>query len=449
VLITHDAKVAGHADRIIELYDGQIVSDRRTRQRLEKPREFAHKIPARTGLALPSWFEAFHMALLAMRAHRLRTFLTMLGIIIGIASVASVVALGTGGRDRVLSDIRGIGTNTLDIYPGKDWGDERATSIHTLAPADADALAQQPYVEAVTPTVATQVSARFGDVSISASVHGVGGQYFRVHNIDLLRGHTFTEADTRSLAQVTVIDDKTREKLFAHGEDPLGRVIFLKSMPVQVIGVAQAKGDLFGTNQMLNVWIPYTAALGRMLGPVPLRSITVRIRDDAAIGPAAAAVTRLLALRHGRKDFFIFNTDTIRKTIESTTITLTLLVASIAVIALVVGGIGVMNIMLVSVSERTREIGIRTAVGARRRDILQQFLIEAVLVCLIGGALGILLALAIGFLYSHFATNFPMIFSVSSIVAAILMSTLIGIAFGYLPARHAASLDPVEALARE
>jgi macrolide transport system ATP-binding/permease protein len=450
VLITHDAKVAGHADRIVELRDGEIVSDHRARQTLGEPREFTIRMPARTGRAVPSSLEALHMVVLAMRAHRLRTFLTMLGIIIGIASVASVVALGTGGRERVLSDIRGIGTNTLDIYPGKDWGDERAASIHTLTPADADALAQQTYyVEAVTPTVATQASARFGDVSVNAFVNGVGDQYFRVHNTEVLRGHTFTEADTRNLAQVAVIDDKTREKLFTSNENSLGQVIFLKSMPVEVIGVVKPKGDMFGTNPMLNVWIPYTAARGRLLGPVPLRSITARIRDDAPMERAVDAVTQLLLARHGRKDFFIFNADTIRRTVESTTATLTLLIASIAVISLVVGGIGVMNIMLVSVTERTREIGIRMAMGARQRDILQQFLIEAVLVCVIGGVLGVGLALTIGFIYSHLSTNFPMIFSASSIVASLAVSTLIGIAFGYLPARRAAQLDPIEALARE
>jgi macrolide transport system ATP-binding/permease protein len=239
-----------------------------------------------------------------------------------------------------------------------------------------------------------------------------------------------------------VIDDNARQKLFTHGENPPGQVIFLGKMPVRVIGVGSAKGSPFGVNSSLNVWVPYTAVIGRMLGPSSLRSITARIRDDVPMEHAVDAVTQLLQARHGRKDFFIFNADTIRKAVESTTATLTLLIASIAVISLVVGGIGVMNIVLVSVTERTREIGIRMAVGARQQDILQQFLVEAVLVCLIGGALGVVLALTVGFVYSRLSTNFPMIFSASSIIAAIVVSTLIGTAFGYLPARHAARLDP-------
>jgi macrolide transport system ATP-binding/permease protein len=384
-----------------------------------------------------------------MRARLLRTVLTMLGIIIGVASVTSVVALGAGGRERVLSDIRGIGTNTLDIYPGKDWGDEKASGIQTLAAADADALSAQNYVDSVTPTVSTQASIRFGGVSLSGAISGVGAEYFRVHNFDVTEGQVFSEDETRRLAQVAVIDEAMRQKLFVADESPIGRIILLGKIPVRIIGVAKSKGNMFAPNQSLNVWVPYTSVLGRMLGPSSLRSITVRIRDDTSMNAASAAVTQLLTARHGRRDFFVLNTDTIRKTVESATATLTLLISSVAVISLIVGGIGVMNIMLVSVTERTREIGIRTAVGARQSDILQQFLIEAVLVCLIGGAVGIILALIIGFVYSHLSSNLPMIFSPFSIVAAITVSTVIGITFGYLPAHRAAQLDAIEALARE
>lgn len=453
LVVTHDPKVALRAERVIEFADGEIVSDHRTSEAApvstRNPSFRRDLAGSALGGMRDSVFEALRMALLAMRAHRLRSFLTMLGIIIGIASVASVVALGAGGRERVLADIRGIGTNTLDIYPGKDWGDEKAASIQTLNAADAQALAQQSYVDSVTPMVSTQASIRSGNVSLSALVNGVGDQYFRVHHFEVTAGQVFSADDTRQLAQVAVIDDHAREKLFLHGEDPIGQVVFLGKMPVRVIGVARSKGNVFVASNNLNIWVPYTSVMGRMLGVSPLRSITVRIRDEAPMDWGADAVTQILTARHGRKDFFIFNTDTIRKTVESTTATLTLLIASIAVISLIVGGIGVMNIMLVSVTERTREIGIRTAVGARRADILQQFLIEAVLVCLIGGVLGVALALTIGLIYSHVSTTFPMIFSPVSIVAALTVSTLIGVAFGYLPARHAANLNPIDALARE
>jgi macrolide transport system ATP-binding/permease protein len=265
----------------------------------------------------------------------------------------------------------------------------------------------------------------------------------------VLQGHTFTVEDVRNLSQVVVIDDNARQRLFAQGQDPVGQVVLLGAMPARVIGVAKPAGAMFGSGGALNVWMPYTSVIGRLMGPTSLRSITVRVRDDASMERASGAVTELLTQRHGVKDFFFFNTDTIRKSVESTTATMTLLVSSIAVISLIVGGIGVMNIMLVSVTERTREIGIRMAVGARQRDISQQFLIEAIAVCVIGGALGVVLALLIGVIVSHTSSPIPMVFSPTSIVAALVVSTLIGIGFGYFPARHAAALDPVDALARE
>ena len=293
----------------------------------------------------------------------------MLGIIIGIASVASVVALGVGGREKVLGDIRALGTNTLDIYSGHGWGDEKAAS-------NGDAHCKR--CVGVKPSAICgrrdaagldlRLSIRFGDVSVSGSVNGVGEQYFRVHPFKLIRGNTFSAGDVRNLTQVAVIDENARQQIFGE-TDPIGRVVLLGIMPIRVIGVAKPAGAAFGGGANLNVWLPYTSVIGRLTGPTSLRSITVRIRDEASMEQATAAVTDLLTLRHGVKDFFFFNTDSIRKSVESATTTMTLLISSIAVISLVVGGIGVMNIMLVSVTERTREIGIRIAVGARQRDI--------------------------------------------------------------------------------
>jgi macrolide transport system ATP-binding/permease protein len=189
--------------------------------------------------------------------------------------------------------------------------------------------------------------------------------------------------------------------------------------------------------------------MGRVLGQQHLKTITARVDDNDPADLVADVITRLLTQRHGRKDFYIYNSDAIRKSIETSTATMTLVVAAIAVISLFVGGIGVMNIMLVSVTERTREIGVRTAVGARRADILKQFLIEAVIVCLIGGLLGVVLAFIVSFIFSRIFTDFPMMFSTASVVAAVVVSTVIGVVFGFTPARHAARLDPIEALARE
>ncbi|WYX33674.1 MacB family efflux pump subunit [Achromobacter xylosoxidans] len=453
ILVTHDMNVARHAQRIIEISDGEIVSDRRNPDapRIEVVREEA-PLPPR-----PAWQayldrcgEALRMALLAMNAHRLRTSLTMLGIIIGIAAVVSVVALGEGSRQKILEDISEIGTNTVEVFPGKDFGDEKALTIRTLVPADAEALSRESYVDSVTPEVSTSNTLRYRNVAVNGSIQGVGEQYFRVRAVKLAQGKFFDATSVARRAQEVVIDESTRKTLFGSHTDPIGQVVFLGSMPARVIGVTKKNDTVFGNNETLNVWIPYTTALSRVLGQQHLKSITVRVNDAAPPAAAEQAITKVLLRRHVVKDFFVFNTDAIRKTIERTTATMTLLVSLIALISLMVGGIGVMNIMLVSVTERTREIGVRMAVGARRSDIMQQFLIEAVLVCLIGGAVGIALSLGLGVLVSK-ATggSFRMIYSTASMVAAFTCSTLIGVLFGYLPARNAARLDPVEALARE
>ncbi|MDP2700357.1 MacB family efflux pump subunit [Thalassospira sp.] len=453
ILVTHDHDVAAHAQRIIEIRDGEIIRDERQPASSEQtpPRKLAHKA-GQPGFRLRAEFdrfgEALKMALVAMNAHRLRTFLTMLGIIIGIASVVSVVALGQGSQDKVLSDISSIATNTIDVMRGKDFGDRDASQIRTLTAADAAALASQYYVDSVTPSVSSTLTLRFGNIEVDANVSGVGTDYDRVRGYEIAAGMWFNQRAVDLRSQDAVIDDNTRQKLFADGRNPVGQVIFLGTVPVRIIGVTEPKNSTFGNNDSLNIWVPYSTALTRILGQNYLNSITVRIDDAVETSLAQQKINALLTLRHGQKDFFTVNTDTIRETIQKTTSTMTLLISSIAVISLIVGGIGVMNIMLVSVTERTGEIGVRMAVGARQGDILRQFLIEAVLVCIMGGALGVGMALGIGVLFDAIGSSFSMVYSASSIIGAFACASLIGILFGFLPARNAARLDPVDALSR-
>ena len=475
IIVTHDAQVAANANRIIEIRDGSIIDDRRTDRQSDEnnnsnnndssatpteqsTRQVQHdassNTPARSaGRPLFGFFDRFKeaalMATRAMLAHRTRTFLTMLGIIIGIASVVSVVALGEGSRQKILEDISSMGTNTIDIFPGKGWGDRKASSIRTLTAADAEVLAQQPYVDSVTPRVSTAVTVRLGNNSVSAQVQGVGEQYFQVKGISMDLGKQFDRQAVNEYAQEAVIDPNTRKTLFGENTNPIGQVIMLGNVPVRIIGVSKAQSSAFGNDENLNIWVPYTTVLSRMLGQTYVRNITVRVSDNVSSQAAEQGITKILTQRHGTQDFYISNSDTIRQTIESTTRTMTLLVSMIAVISLIVGGIGVMNIMLVSVTERTQEIGVRMAVGARQSDIMQQFLIEAVMVCLLGGLLGVGLALAIGAIFDHFVKDFSMAFSLTSIIAAFTCSTLIGMIFGFLPAKNAAKLDPVVALSRE
>lgn len=451
IIVTHDISIARRAERIIEISDGAIISDRRAdaapvRKDDAKPSMVSGGASSLAGLA-SSLREALRMALLSMQAHKLRSFLTMLDIIIGIASVISVVALGQGSQQRVLQNISSLGTNTLEIFAGKDFGDIRSGKITTLVVSDAEALAKQSYVAAVTPTVSTSSTVRFGAKEANALVNGVSERYFVAKGTKLSQGRFFDAASVAQKAQEVVIDENTRKSLFANFDgSPIGQVILIGKVPARIVGITQAQQGGFGSSQNLSLYLPYTAVQSRFLGSLSLRSITVQVSDDIDAAIAEQEVTVLLTQRHGTRDFYILNTDDIRQTITSTTQTMTLLVAAIAVISLLVGGIGVMNIMLVSVSERVSEIGVRMAVGARRSDILRQFLIEAVLVCIIGGTLGILGSFGFGALFSAFSSNFAMVYSTVSIIAAFVCSTLIGVVFGYLPARNASNLDPVAAL---
>lgn len=474
ILVTHDMAVASHADRIITLRDGRVVEDsghRATDDNAASPSGApAHPQPSdgsqlapppvgqdaqATGAAVRTasrgwdrYREAGRMALHAMLAHRMRTFLTMLGIIIGIAAVVSVVALGQGARAKVIDDINAMGTNTIDIFPGKDWGDEKAASIQTLNERDLDALLGQPYLEGASPQIATSGQLRYRNKTSSGSVIGVGNDFFRVKGMTLTQGRLLDERDIRNRTAVAVVDGKTIESLLGK-VDPVGQVVLVGTLPVRIVGVVTQETGFGRSSQSVNVWLPYSAVMSRLLSQQHFTQITIRVKDGVQPALAEQAAVALLTQRHGVKDFFTFSSDSIVKSVEKTTATLTLLVSAIAVISLIVGGVGVMNIMLVSVVERTREIGIRIAVGARQSDILQQFLIEAVMVSLLGGLLGIGLALLIGALFSLLVESFQMRFSLFSILMAFGCSSLIGILFGYLPARNAARLDPVEALARE
>jgi macrolide transport system ATP-binding/permease protein len=450
IIVTHDPSVAARAKRIIEISDGRIIADRQTQPAEPSPaieESSPRKVATGLTVAVDRFREAFVMALKALQSHRLRSFLTMLGIIIGIASVMLVVALGTGSQKQILANISSLGTNTLEIFPGKGFGDTRSGRVKTLVVSDAESLARLTYVGAVTPTVSTSTTARFGATVANALINGVGSQYFTVKGSTLTAGRFFGEDSVDALAQDAVIDDNTASALFtANGVDPVGQIILAGTVPVRVVGVISSQQGGFGSSDNLSIYLPYTSVQTRFLGDPSLRSVTVRVADNADMAAAEQAVTDFLTRRHGTKDFFILNTDDIRKTITSTTQTMTLLVSAIAVISLVVGGIGVMNIMLVSVSERVGEIGVRMAVGARRQDILQQFLIEAVLVCLIGGVLGITLALSVGLATNLSGAGISLIFSATPMILAFVCSCLIGIVFGFLPARNASRLDPVAAL---
>ncbi|HHQ4532429.1 TPA: MacB family efflux pump subunit [Aeromonas veronii] len=454
ILVTHDMNVASHADRIITLKDGRIEQDSGPSQTavLAPATATTHqKIVPTKGAMGHDWDryrEAGRMAMHAMLAHRMRTFLTMLGIIIGIAAVVSVVALGQGARAKVIDQINAMGTNTIEIFPGKGWGDEKMASIQTLNKGDLDALLGQPYLAGASPEIGSSGQLRYRNKTNSGNVTGVGNDYFKVKGMTLVSGRLLEWQDIQQRAAVAVVDKKSITSLLGK-EDPVGKVVLVGTLPVRIVGVVSQETGFGPTSQSVNIWLPYSAVMSRLISQHHFSQITIRVKDGVQPALAEQAVIELITKRHGVKDFFTFSSDSIIKSVEKTTATMTLMVSAIAVISLIVGGVGVMNIMLVSVVERTREIGIRMAVGARQSDILQQFLIEAVMVSLLGGIFGVGFSLGIGALFSLLVDSIKMQFSLFSILMAFGCSSLIGILFGYLPARNAARLDPVVALARE
>ena len=449
VMVTHDMKVARHAKRIIELCDGEIIADSggcvsatETLPKTNRIRQSYWKT------LLDRTRESMQMALKAMKTHRLRTTLTMIGIVFGIASVVTVVALGEGARQETLEEIKSLGTNVVSIYPGQDLFDDSIESIRTLVPADANALAKQGFIDSVSPEVSASDNIRFLGKSAIASINGVGREHFRVKGIELLQGSTFR--DDRNALQEVIIDENTRKAIFDNaGLQALGQIVFLGSVPARVVGIAKSNNRSDASNR-ITVWMPYSTVMYRIVGKPVLTGISVRLKDNVDNEAAISAISQLLTRRHGVKDFQLYNFEQIRKSIEHTSMTFSILILMVACISLMIGSIGVMNIMLISVTERTHEIGVRMAVGARRSDIMQQFIIEAVLVCLIGGALGIALSYITGALFNALAGGiFAAIYSWQAAVAAFFCSTLIGIIFGYLPARKAARMDPVISLASE
>ncbi len=453
IVVTHEKLLAEAMPRQIEISDGKIIADMRSAIAAEpKPPQTRPRLKRNWGWidSVSRVFQAFAIAGRAMMSHKLRTFLTMLGIIIGIASVVSVVGLGQGSQERVLSNINSLGTNTINIYPGKGFRDRGGPRVETLTAADARAIAQLPVADSVTPRVSTGGTALYRDISASVELNGVGAEYFRVSGLTFVEGMSFDAASVNALAQEAVIDTTTRNTFFPNGGDPLGKVLLIGHLPLRIIGVVKANTGGFGPSaNQLSIYAPYTTVMSRALGQSFLSSITVRVKDSAAMSAAEQQITSLLLARHGTHDFTLMNTDTIRATIESTTQTLTLFISAIALISLIVGGIGVMNIMLVSVTERTREIGVRLAIGARRGDIMRQFLIEAALVCAVGGGIGVGLSFGISMLVPLVISGLTVPFSPMTVALAFLSSTLIGVVFGFMPARSAARLDPVDALAFE
>ncbi len=445
ILITHEQEIANHADRIIDIRDGLIVSDTRTTQATSRPLEF--KRPSISSSYPAELFEATRTAVRSLRSNIFRTILTLLGIVIGVASVITMLALGDGAKQAVVERISVLGSNLLMIRPGAP--NMRSTGgIATLVPEDAVAARVIPNVLAAIPEQSSAITVRAGEFDHRTSLNSTSSDFVIARNWKLASGTFFTEADERNYATVAVLGQTVANALFPHSE-PLGNYLLINNIPFQTIGTMAPMGaGMGGSDQDDVVFVPYTTGSLRLTGQRHLRNITVAVKDVDRVEETQEQLEQLLLLRHGGiEDFQIRNMASIIDSITETQNTLTILLGSIAAISLLVGGIGVMNIMLVSVTERTREIGIRMATGARMRNIQQQFLIEALVVTALGGIIGVIAGLGTAAIIASFDT--PIHYAVMPVILAFSCAFITGLMFGYFPARKAARLDPVVALASE
>ena len=374
----------------------------------------------------------------------------MLGIIIGIASVVSVVALGLGSQKQILESISRLGTNTIEVRGGRGWGDIRSGKVK-LALSDLYTLQNLPYLESVEAQDGKSGIATYGNVSLNAKMEGGGINIFNIKGLTLSYGRLFNQEEVDSATNVAVIDNNGQDRLFKgfSQEQIIGKSVIFNKQPFKIIGILEKDPRKPDTDITVKIYTPYTTLRNKITGSRVVEQIVAKVSDDASPALAEEAMVRTLEIKRGKKDFFTINSDSIRQSIEENTRTMTILITSIAIIALVVGGIGVMNIMIVSVSERTREIGIRMAIGARKEDILFQFLIEAIMICMIGAVLGVGLSFVIVAVFNALSTDFLMIISSGSVILGLVSSVAIGVIFGFFPAKNAANLNPINALSKE
>jgi len=462
VMVTHEKEIAAHAKRVIQMRDGEIVSD----EKVEGEREKYPSIPVgksidnilsetRLSVGRAEFMDHLRQAVHAIVLHKMRSILSILGILIGIGAVIAMLALGEGAKESISQRLASLGSNLLIVRPGARRLRGVALEAGTITRftlRDAEAIARLPQVKRVSPSVWGRGQIVYANKNWNTRVQGTGVDYAPMRASIPTVGRFFTEEELRVRRKVALLGTTVVRELFEN-TNPVGATVKINRINFRVIGVLPEKGATGWRDQDDTVIIPVTTAMYRLLGKDYVDSIDAEVKDPALMEEAQGAMRELIIKRHHlanqeQETFQIRDMSEIQEAIESTTRTMTWLLGSIAAVSLLVGGIGIMNIMLVSVTERTREIGLRKAVGARRQDIMTQFLIESVVMTFIGGIIGIIFGVGIAALLAIFA-GWATKVSLFSIVLATTFSVVVGVGFGLWPARQAARLDPIDALRYE
>ena len=450
IIVTHDNSIANHAHRIIEIDEGKIKSIKRIKQiaEIKNDENPLKEISFTSKIKFVDLFKnSLSFALKSINGNRSRTLLTILGIIIGITSVALVSALGEGAKNKVMKDINSFGNYSLEIYPGNSWDDHSPGAGESLKNNDIDQLASLNYIQWLSPVMYSSNTVKFTNNEVKVNVVGVGSDFIKMQPLSLIQGSFFSVHDISNFAQSVIIDSQLSEALFKKN-NPIGQIILVGVIPCTVIGVVKLQANNFLQNASPTVWLPYSSVMYRFDNKKHFDAIKIQLHDfNSSIDKERLA--EFLERIHGKKDFFIIDSADSRNILEKVYFTLSLMISSIALVSLVVGGIGVMNIMVVAVSERKKDISILMALGARQRDIFLQFLSEAMIITFLGCIIGIVMAEFLCLVINLTQNDIYISISINSIILSVAVSIAVGLIFGLYPAKRAAKLNPVFHLSNE
>lgn len=443
ILVTHDKGIASQADRIISMNDGRIVKDEKSVS-ISKFAEVNAREFEKDPLSIVfSIVEAFRTAFRALNGHRIRSFLSMLGIIIGVFAVLMSISISEGAHHRIMKEMNLLDTNTIEIRPGTGWKSMPESGSKDLNKDDVDMLAELLPTSNISPVMTSSVKINAVDGDIDITLSGISKEYLEKNTI--ISGHLFDSDNLADSDAVVIIDLKLAETIFGSSGDAIGKYLNISGRSFEILGVIKDTAKV-SDMMTLKVWMPWTSYINRITGHIPYEAIQIRTKDQAEVDSIKNRVEHALESARGKKDFFTVTNESVAEMIANVSTSMKLLTTAISAISLLVGGVGVMNIMFVSVTERIHEIGIRLSVGASPADIRRQFLIESVFICFLGGTLGIALTGLASVIFPYMTTQFEMILTIVPIIIACAFSCFIGIVFGYVPAKKASSFTPAKAL---